>query len=450
VLAKSVVNRPHWARAEWNLRQYAGRKLYVFFGVVGRGQKQYHDTMFVDDVRLTGFLTPSPSPTPSGPPTPVPPGPGKPLAGPTYGPAKGWAPRAVAEGFDLPVQHGYDGRHTTVGFIAAADVNAQDLSQFLAANRVARTGTFRITPIDGGSKNGDPTVPTLDAETIAALAPGADVIEYTVPEPNELNLIDAYDAAIADAKKLSVLQTPFVQCASSDGAFDSQTNALALHASAVGVTFVVPSGNTGSACYDVAEQRNIFGVTTPGSDPYFVTVGGTESMSGAATATPCPCPISTPVAWDDRNVNFGGLTGGGISPFPIPSYQKGVRGSPASATKRNVPDLAFPAVDDDVYVTGLNELIDGASWSSSIATALFAETVEICGRIGFANPAIYAAYAKAPSKDFFDVTHGFNGGYVRDVPKGYTAARGYDNVSGLGMPRGFDFALSVCGRSYRP
>ncbi len=460
VLRKNNVSRQHWEYTTWDLHAYAGQRLYVFFAVDGHKERHLYDTLFVDDVSLTGVAptpspspspTPSTSPTPSPTPTPVGRGPGKPLAGPTYGPNNGWAPRALADGFDLPVQHGYDGRGTGVAIVVQSAVLQSDLADFLAANGIKRRGALIETPVNGGPTGGDPHETMVEVEAIAALAPGAKIVAYETPDLSNLSVLDAYHAALT-AKSASILNSSFGECDRSDPAFDRATEQDAVHGAALGITFVAASGDTGSACYDPSKNTNVVGANAPASNPHVLAVGGTESISGRTTATPCPCPVATPVAWDnsDANPSFPGFSGGGVSKYwTLPTYQRGVAGAPASSTHRNVPDIAYPAVDDDVRVEGIDQLVNGTSWSSAQASALLAGTVQICGKLGFANPAVYKTFARVPAKAFVDVLSGANGPYAPALQKFYTAGPGYDNVTGAGMPRGFAFATALCGKSVR-
>jgi hypothetical protein len=459
VLRKDVVNRPRWKNERWNVGKYAGRRMYAFFGVFTDGRKKTRDSMYVDDVTLIGTIpspspspsvspsmSPSPTPTssPTSPPTPVGPGPGQPLTGPRFGPSGGWAPRSIADGFDFPVQHGYDGRGSTAAIVMQGAVNLTDLAQFLSANQTVRTGKFTVQKVNGGPRGGDVTEGTIDVETVESLAPGADVIAYEAPDLSNQSILNAYQTALND-KTVAVVDSTFTECDSVDPAFDDASEADAIAGAAMGMTFVGASGDTGSACYDGSGHG--LGPAAPGSDPHFLGVGGNQSTSPAFGSGSCACPIDSSVAWDDHNLQWGGLSGGGVSAhWPLPDYQLGVAGRPASQTKRNVPDIAFPAVDGDLRYAGRNEAIDGTSWSASIATALVAQSIAICGRLGYANPALYAAYASHGEGSIFaDVTSGSNKGYTARFP-GYSASRGYDNVTGIGMPKGFAFALALCGR----
>ena len=80
-----------------------------------------------------------------------------------------------------------------------------------------------------------------------------------------------------------------------------------------------------------------------------------------------------------------------------------------------------------------------------IAAALLAESVEICGPLGFVNPAAYALLNKGgEGTAFVDVTSGSNAFASFTA---YSAAAGYDNASGIGMPNGIRFAAAICGKS---
>ncbi|HZY99071.1 MAG TPA: S53 family serine peptidase [Candidatus Baltobacteraceae bacterium] len=435
VLFKGLTNERHWEPHSWSLSSLEGRALYVYFAVAGHGQKTLYDSMYVDAVKLTGTI---PTATPSAPPTPVGPGPGVPLTGPTFGPNGQWAPRAVADAFDFPVQHGYDGRGISVAFLSQSKLQASDLTAFFHANGITRGGKFVETSVAGGAGSGDPTEATIDAETIGALAPGADVIAYEIPSFSSTYVIDAYQTAINQNKAKIVLNSnPFEQCETDDTAFDESIESEALSAAAIGITFVAASGDEGSACYSSHTSSNVAGMSATASIPHVLAVGGNASHT--------PGPMNTAVAWSGDNGFEVGASGGGVSKtWPIPSYQKGIAGV-ASGTKRNVPDIAFPAIGDDLYLNGADAVTGGTSWSSSIAAALLTESVEICGPLGFVNPSAYQLLAKGGlGTSLLDVTSGNNA--FAAFPA-YAAATGYDNASGIGMPNGIKFAAAVCGRS---
>lgn len=435
VLFKGLIDKAHWEPHTWMLSSLAGRELYLYFAVAGHAQKNLYDSMYVDDVSLAGVVT---TPTPSTSPTPVGPGPGKPLTGPTFGPNGQWAPRAVADAFDFPVQHGYDGRGTTIALVSVSALRTADLNAFFSANKITRGGTFVEVPIGSGPGGSDPTEAMLDAETIGALAPGATVIAYEVPSFSSTYVIDAYQTAINQNKANVVLNAdPFAQCETDDPGFDDSIESEAISAAAIGITFVAASGDEGSACFSNRTSSNVAGMTATASIPHVLAVGGTASQT--------PGPLNTPVVWSGNNGFEVGASGGGVSQtWPIPSYQQGVSGL-ASGRQRNVPDIAFPAIGDDLYLFGSDGTSGGTSWSSSIAAALLAESVEICGPLGFVNPAAYALLGSGGGgTSLIDVTGGNNAFAAFTA---YAATPGYDNASGIGMPNGIKFAVAVCGKS---
>ncbi|MBV8155017.1 MAG: hypothetical protein JOY98_11380, partial [Candidatus Eremiobacteraeota bacterium] len=440
VLRKEIENAPHWEHQAWQLDSLAGRTLYVFFAVAGNGQKRLYDSMFVDDVNMTGTVptpTPSSSPTASPTPTPVGPGPGTPLSGPTFGPSGGWAPRGIADGIDLPVQHGYDGRGHTVAVLTQSILSPVDLAKYFTQNDITRTGSIKevlVAPTTPPS--GDPTEGMLDVEAMGALAPAANVVDYEVRDFTNTSILSGYQRAIND-NVADVVDASFGECESDDPTFDDAVEQEAISAAAIGMTFVAAAGDLGSACYN-AGHGNIAGVQVPAGNPHVLAIGGSDSDTSAGAANP--------VVWNGNNGLFVGAGGGGVSSiWNLPSYQLGLAGA-ASAQNRNVPDLSMPAVDDDLHISAADETVGGTSWSSAITAAALIESVQICGRFGWVNPAVYAAFGTLGEGTAFVDVIGGNNKFAAITPF-YTAGTGYDNASGIGIPKGLAFAAALCGKT---
>jgi hypothetical protein len=455
-------NKTRWiAYTSPSLASYAGKTLALFFGVRGFGKTNRYVTQFVDDVQLVSSSTPSPSPSPSVSTTPsaIPAGPGSPIAGPTYGPdsftpaapydtvQRGWGPLAVANGFDLPVQHGYDGTGVTAAVVIDGTINPSDLANYTTEYDVHQTGTITTVPIASATPYGnDPLETSLDVETITGLAPGANIAIYDMPDLTNQSMETAYQQILSDAgttgkPHASVVNTSIDECETEDATFDAAVDQDAVQGAAIGITFVAASGDWGSTCY--YGYSHPLGVNVPAAAPHVLAVGGNQSYSSTG--------IANPVAWQNCNAGFNAnycASGGGVSTVftPLPSYQSGIAGV-ASATSRNVPDIAFPAVLDDIYYNtgyGPHGLIVGTSWASPIAVALLTEAVQICGPAGWVNPAIYSIYSTYGESPYFvDVTSGSNAGFM-GYAKGYSATPGYDNVTGLGMPNGATFVAALC------
>jgi subtilase family serine protease len=138
-------------------------------------------------------------------------------------------------------------------------------------------------------------------------------------------------------------------------------------------------------------------------------------------------------AWN----NQFGATGGGYSIFfNRPVYQgccaKSIPG-------RGVPDVsgdADPSTGLAIYASGW-QLGGGTSASAPLWAAIAAIANQMAGHaLGFLNPGLYKlAVSNTYMQDFHDITQGNNtqdvGGTI--VP-GYTAAPGWDPVTGLGSP----------------
>jgi len=461
VLAQTLNNHAGWVERTWNLAAYKGRELYVYFGVHGDGRAAHYTEQFVDDVRLTGTgptpsptatATPSPKPTakPTAKPTPKPTATptAKPTAKPTpsstptqaacggdtpdSGPlanAYGFLATGVADAFDFPVQHGCNGTGQTVAVTIDSPVEQGDINEYLRAAGVTQTGKILNLAVDGGgtystdisSATGEAS---LDVETIAGLAPGANIRVYNVPDLSDQHIEDGYEQAVSD-DVASVVNSSFGGCESADTSGANTTNAIAEQAAAKGITFVAASGDAGSD--ECGTGNDPPGPGTPASDPYFVAVGGVNFTQNAAGT------LTSIGAQGDTKTSY--LSGGGVSTyFGLPSYQSGIAGVLTSG--RNTPDLSLPGVGAVVYLGTTVAGGDGTSWSSPQFAALLAEASELSGsRWGFVNPAIYNVFRASAYTDFTDVTTG-NNGY-------YAAKPGFDQVTGIGAPKGYAFAKAL-------
>jgi len=195
------------------------------------------------------------------------------------------------------------------------------------------------------------------------------------------------------------------------------------------------SSGDGGAFTPPSCTSNCWSALFPAADPYVTAVGGTD-----LTTTGPGGAWQSETAWVD--------SGGGITSFPIPSYQAPVINSlnQGSTTLRNVPDVAAEA-NTDSYVC-----VDGgcaAAGGTSISTPRWAGFLALANEqangaaIGFLNPAIYGiAQGSNYGNDFHDITSGNNfNSYSPDL---YTAVTGYDLVTGLGSPNGQSL-LNVLG-----
>jgi kumamolisin len=450
ILAVEANFRETFVQQRFNVGAYAGRKLFVYFGVHGDGGKHQFTHQYVDDVSLTG-AGPKPTPTPTVKPTTAPTASptsspttsptATPTAAPTTSPvactgtkesgplrnANGHLATSVADAFDFPVQHGCNGATQTAAIVINSPVHQSDINAYMTASGVKELGTVTNVPVDGGGTYGDSNSieATLDAETIIGLAPAATVLVYNVPTLTDQSILDAYNKTVSD-NLADVVNSSFGGCESADPTGDMAEDAVAVQGAAKGITFVGTTGDTGSDECDTG--NNPPGVSGT-NGPHFLSVGSMDFTQNATTG------VLETVKYASNPSN-GFLSGGGVSTvYPLPSYQEGIKNVITSG--RNQPDISLPGVDVAVYLDGSAFGTDGTSWSGPEVTALLTETAQLHNgtRVGFVNPAIYALFTSTNYADFYDITSGTNGAY-KAVP-------GYDQVTGIGAPKGYAFAQAL-------
>ncbi len=287
--------------------------------------------------------------------------------------------------------------------------------------------TFQVLNQNGGTtlpQNTNSTVgdwdleESLDVQWVHSMAPQANIIlfESTTANDSDMNTAEVTAAGWPGVSAVSNSwgEDEFTGETTEDPSFVTPTGHQ-------GVTFLASAGDSGSpAGY-------------PAYSPYVVSVGGTNLQIQTNGAY-----ISESV-WNNNN---GWATGGGISTQEaIPSYQSGLHGiNGASTTNRNVPDVSADAdPNSGVFVyDSWNEGSGGTWWQvggTSLSCPLWAGMIGIVnqGR-ALAGESTLNGYTQTlpmlyslPSSDFNDVTTGSNGTY--------SAAPGYDLVTGLGTPK---------------
>ncbi len=372
-------------------------------------------------------------------------GPGTALSGPAYGPAAicgvadtvscGYAAEDIAAKLDYPVQQGYDGRGITIAIVIDSDLAAGDLAAYETYNQTPATGrTVTTESVDGGT--GVTAGPgqgeaTLDEETIAGLAPGANIILYETPDLSGQSINDAYNKIISDGVA-KVVSSSFGGCESAGMA--GEDTILATGAQD-GIAWMASAGDQGNECYNGTGYQQ--GANSPASDTYVIGVGGNETYPTSGDA------VTNPVVWNDTNCGGPCAGGGGVSAYwALPGYQQSLSGVTSSAF-RNEPDITMPAEYTATYENGAWGLQAGTSWSSPEFAAMMAEIYEYCGTSFEDAPAlIYNVYRAVGYSAFIDVTSG-NDQFGGASPF-YTAGTGYDNASGIGIPEGVAFGNAAC------
>jgi kumamolisin len=403
--------------------------------------------------------TPKPSPTPSASPSPQPTATptvaptatptvaptATPTVAPTATPVAGCTGAAsdngplsnsygtlatgVAKPFDFPVEHGCNGAGYTVAIAIDLPGNTSDVATYLSASGVTQTGTVTDEAVDGGG-SGDEAEADLDMETIAGLAPGANIIVYDMGSLTDQAIEDTYNQILTDGKA-SVVNSSFGGCESADPSLESATNSIAQQGAAEGVTFFASSGDTGSnECNSGLSQ----GVSAPAGDPYFTSVGGvnfTYSSTGVLQS----------VTAGSASCSDGFVTtchgGGGVSTVvPLPSWQSGITGVITSG--RNQPDISLPFFPVAVYTGGAWGEYLGTSWSSPAAVAMMIETDELhASKIGWINQTLYSLFSSTGYGSYYTpCTSGSIGAYSCNASQ-------YNQAAGIGAPKAWSLANAL-------
>ncbi|HEY1949739.1 MAG TPA: hypothetical protein VGG97_22195 [Bryobacteraceae bacterium] len=249
-------------------------------------------------------------------------------------------------------------------------------------------------------------------------------------------------------------------------------NSLLQQATMEGLTVIAASGDWGAAgCDQTFPATAGFGVGLPASSPYVTGVGGATFNEGSGVYWNSTNNVYNgsalsyipEVAWNDISIstNWGASGGGASAIFSKPIWQTGV-GVPNDGM-RDVPDLALASspyhdgflvcsagscATDQFYVEG----------GTSVAAPAFAAIVallhqEMQQALGNINPTLYLL-ASYSLDAFHDITSGNNivpcAAGSPDCPAetgliGFTAAPGYDQVTGLGSVDAYNLIVKWNG-----
>jgi len=337
--------------------------------------------------------------------------------------------------YDVPTD--WKGAGVTVGILDLAGWDPKDLATY-ATHEGLTVADGQVTEIsvDGAHPHaldgyGSEFEVALDSEAVLAAAPAAKQRLYFAPNTSG-GVVSALQEMAKDAAdgKLQAVSTSWGSCEKQYDAFESAADRVAYsaaidHLVAAGATLFAASGD--SAAFDCSRYDspdNEAQVDFPASYVNTVAVGGT-------TLT----PNQPEIAWYDTGFGtyLGDGSGGGESvEQPLPSYQ----GGNPRIDRRRVPDVASDADPRSglrVYVAsqggwtvGGGTSLAAPTWAAMLADTLSSRAGAAMG-LGNVLPALYASAANQASPGFADVTVGHNGLFE--------ATTGYDQVTGLGVPR---------------
>jgi len=320
----------------------------------------------------------------------------------------------------------YDGSRQTVVIAGAYQWSPSDVEGFNtqwgltslpAKSDQVCTGAYPETDpgcqIDFGSADQSSEI-TFDVEYAHGTAPGATIINYMAASTSSGDFMTMYEQIVTDNPG-HIVTTSWGSCeAGSSAAEQLADDSIFANANALGQTWFAASGDNGS--WDCGDRR--LTVDHPANSPHVIGVGGTAATCEGGMTPACK-GYGSESGWSD--------SGGGISQvFARPQFQAGC-GVPAG-TQRLVPDVALEADPSSpgnfVYENGTWYIYGGTSGGGPQWAGIFAELNEQLGGAGLGNAGagLYSICATA----FHDITTGSNGDY--------SAAPGYDMVTGLGSP----------------
>jgi kumamolisin len=301
------------------------------------------------------------------------------------------------------------------------------LKAFWKLNKVnqdaTRYTTINVLDVDLPPINTEQPEETLDAEWTSSIAPDAKIRLYATGTLQFVDLNQGLQRILDDAQTDPSLRVLSISLGANElGLGDlgpggvlvpadiiAAEEDLHLKLAALGVNTFVSSGDNGA--FPSGPQAQ---VEFAASSPFVIAVGGTRLfLKGDGS-------VKDEFGWPG--------SGGGVSlAFDRPNWQKakGLTDGPM----RTVPDVSLVAADDTaarIVVNGVESGVFGTSWSAPTWAGICALLNEACEKAGkprlaFLPPQLYPLQSKC----FRDITKGSNG---------LSAAPGYDEVTGLGVP----------------
>jgi len=271
---------------------------------------------------------------------------------------------------------------------------------------------------------------SLDVQWAHAIAPGADILLVEAKGASLGDLLGAVDlAANPVARGGYGAQVVSMSWGTNEFSLESFFDVYFNYNGVTGVTFIAASGDTGTPLW-------------PAASPYVVGVGGTTLPLDAKGNLTGP-----EIAWNDIH----GSSGGGISPYEgEPGYQSGYPIPNIANGFRGIPDVSYdgdPSTGVSIYdstpyngqtgwFTVGGTSIGAPQWAALIALADQARSAAsppkslLTSNDLNSSPLYFAASPPGSTTyntNYRDVTSGSN-------TNGFSAAVGYDFVTGLGSP----------------
>lgn len=379
-------------------------------------------------------------------------------------------------------QAGINGSGRSIAVVARSNINVSDINQFRSLLGLPSNPPQIILNGVNPGLTGAEDEAVLDVSWAGAAAPGATIKLVVTRSTNTSDGVDLSAAYIVNNNLADVMTESFGSCEAQRTSSEATMFAsIAAQAAAQGITYLVSSGDEGSAGCDSASSATATGpvsVNILASNPYVIAVGGTQfnasggnywsssntSVNGSALSYipenvwNASCSIAQCGSARARLASSGG---GASIYYSKPGWQNGVPGIPADGA-RDIPDVSLTASSsiapylvclDGSCSSGLGSNPTAIGGTSASAPS-FAGIMALIGqktnsRQGQANFRLYQLAATqdpgqcnsslvnaSASCIFHDVTVGNNAvpgqaGYGTINPQ-YQAGFGYDQATGLG------------------
>jgi subtilase family serine protease len=319
---------------------------------------------------------------------------------------------------------GYDGSGQTIVIAGAYAWRDTDNASFSStwglpalpsgSGQVCTTSSKRASGCAFSSQNSIEVA--LDVEYTHGTAPRARILNYMAGSTALTSFTAMYNRIVNDNPG-HVVTTSWGSCEAgvSTGTQATNDNIFA-NANAVGQSWFAASGDSGSR-----DCGSTLTVDHPANSPHVVGVGGTHPTcsAGLTSSSPACAGYGSETGWSG--------SGGGVSQvFSRPLFQTSC--GIATGSKRLVPDVALEADTSpgNYVVEGGNwYIVGGTSDAAPQWAGLFGELNQKKATSGLGNPGT-RLYQLCGTAAYHDVTSGSNGDY--------SAAPGYDLVTGLGTP----------------
>src|SRR5579862_1542333 len=369
----------------------------------------------------------------------------------------GYQPDQLAAAYGVDALQGAPnddlGGGETIGLVEFSQYQSHDITVYRNCFAPGTfTGSLTNVAVSGGTTDLSGELEAeLDIEVAAAAAPAASIRVYEAP--NSLAQVPlVIDAMRADGVTIASDSWGLCEPLTSTGLLAAENDALQL-AAVAGMSFFASAGDNGASDCRIADGSLAPAVDDPASQPFATGVGGTI-LNSYTTGSP---PTRSEAVWHSG----GGASGGGVSvKWTQPAWQAAVAPhlaggctSSSSVHCREVPDIALDAAPQTGYVIYCSCEVPpwgthgGTSASAPLMAAITADADEYSlghggQRLGYANPFLYHEATANPSM-FADITVGNN----NVGAGGYSAAPGYDPVSGVGSVNALAFAHDLAAYS---